>query len=106
MTHTQNDRPNPWWQVNLESSYNIERITVFGRLDCCTARLKDFKVTILNSGTEVWSYTHDGRPGYETDISVFNTDGSPVVGDVVKVSLDGDRRTLTLAEVQVWSSSA
>ena len=98
ISHT-NSESNPWWKVDLQDLHEISSMKVFNREDCCSDRLSNFKVTVLNGSSEVWSYTHNGIPTYETDIAVAGV----VIGDTVQVSLAGNNRILSLAEVQVWS---
>jgi large repetitive protein len=38
----------PWWQVNLESIYNISSIVLWNRTDCCGERLADFYVRLFD----------------------------------------------------------
>jgi len=88
---------NPWWSVDLQDSYEIESVKVFNRVDCCSSRLSDFKLQIYNGGSEEYIYNHVGWPGYETVINMpMNT-----IWDEVKISLSGDNKILSLAEVEV-----
>src|SRR5690606_18099323 len=32
-THTPEDRPNPWWEVDLGAEYPIDAITIYNRTD-------------------------------------------------------------------------
>ena len=103
VTHTTHER-DPYWSVDLQSTYDIQNIKVFNRDDsCCRFRLADFKLTIFNAGNEVFEYNHSRTPAYETDIDV----PPGIFGDKVKISLSGGGnsggRTLSLAEVEVYS---
>jgi len=93
-----NEEPGPWWKVDLLNFFDIERIVIFNRQDCCGSRLSVFIVTIYNQGEEVWTYqSPDGVPPYETIIDVPN-----IEGDEVKVSLPEEiTEVLSLAEVAV-----
>lgn len=99
ITHTPGST-NPWWNVDLGDVYKISSITIFNRQDCCSNRLANFKIGVFNLNTEVWSYTYKGVPEYKTNISV--TGQAAVLGDSVKVWLEGSGLILSLAEVQVW----
>ena len=88
---------NPSWSVDLESVFEITRINVYNRMDCCSERLSGFKLSIWNSADEVFTYTDtNGVPPYLTSISVPQTKG-----DRVQIILPGPNRYLSLAEVEV-----
>jgi len=99
VTHTELDT-NAWWSVSLEQKYHIVSIKVFNRTDCCNNRLENFFLEIFNNGEKVWTYTHNGYPGYETDI-VVSTGEAPVFGDKVEISITNNY--LSLAEVEVYA---
>lgn len=99
-THTLTEN-NPWWQVCLMNNYKISSINIYNRLDCCSDRLDGFVISIYHNGDLAWRYEHpSGTPPYETIVSVPN-----IIGDRVKVSLPGNDRILTLAEVEITASS-
>jgi len=93
---------NAWWYVSLEQKHLIVSIKVFNRTDChdCPNRLDNFFLEIFNNGEKVWTYTHNGNPGYETDI-VVSTGEAPVFGDKVEISITNNY--LSLAEVEVYA---
>ena len=97
ITHTK-QQSNPWWYVDLQDSFTIEKIVVYNRMDCCSERLASFRVGIINSGKEAWSYTHFGTPTSKTVITV-----PKILGNRVDVQLTGSNRILSLAEVEVWN---
>jgi len=94
VTHTSN-LTNSWWQVELQQETQINQIVLFNRTDkCCSARLSDFTVSVLDHrGHVVWSqfYAEPPVPSLSIHLSA--------VGNVVQVSRNG---TLSLAEVQVF----
>ena len=95
-THT-TSLTNPYWQVDLEGTFQIKQIVVYNRQDCCQTRLNDFVVTIMNGSSSSFTYNHRGKAEHKTVIDV-----NPVVdGDKVKVELRGTNRILSLAEVEV-----
>ncbi len=98
VTHTPEMR-NPYWYVELQSVVTIGTINVYNREDYGSQeRLTGFKVVIWNGSSAVWTYTDTGgTPGRVTSIDVPNVDG-----DKVQVKLEGDKRTLSLAEVEVF----
>lgn len=97
VSHTQEGQANPWWKVDLGSVQSIGDIQVWNRTDCCSDRLANYKVEVLDAASAVvWSST---RTGYPTPSETISTGG--VQGRYVKISLVGTSRTLSLAEVIV-----
>lgn len=96
-THTKTET-NPWWEVDLQSNHNINQIKVYGRTDCCKDRLNGFILQIIRYGAEVWKYQHTG---VLYDITVIEV--PYIKGDRVKISLEGNYKILSLAEVEVYS---
>ncbi len=98
ITHT-NASPS-WWEVDLRETFTIEEIVLWNRLDCCSERLTNFTVRILDEDRE------------ETYEETFLSDGSRIdgssfaIGDIVaggryvRISIPG--QYLSLAEVQVF----
>jgi len=108
VTHTPENRVNPWWEVDLQGSYEISKINLFGRTDCCSDRLRGVVVTVFNGEEEVWRYVHSNQTPpnkLELDVDVevsgdvSGTDDF-IIGSKVRVSLT-PRGTISLAEVQV-----
>lgn len=50
-THT--TAANAWWMVDLKNTYDIDSITLWNRLDCCTERLSNFKIQVIDSDNKV-----------------------------------------------------
>jgi hypothetical protein len=107
-THTENTFQ-PWWQVDLGTSQNLDNIRLWNRTDCCGDRLSNFYVlvsdqpfvstnlttTINQAG--VSAYYTPGQAGVSHAISVGRT------GRYVRVQLAGTN-FLSLAEVQIFGS--
>lgn len=51
-THTPEDGPNPWWELDLGADYPIEQIAVYNRADGLEDRLKGFTLKILDGTRE------------------------------------------------------
>jgi putative heme-binding domain-containing protein len=49
-THTPEDQPNPWWEVDLGSELPIEQIVVYNRGEGFEKRLDGFTLKVLDSG--------------------------------------------------------
>jgi len=92
----------PWWNVNLENSFNIEEIYVWLRTDCCMDRSLGFMVQVFNDGVSQFNFTQTGELGASTFIEVVGPDGQVIVGNEVKVSIPG-YNSLSIAEVQVYA---
>lgn len=88
-----------WWEVDLQQSFVIDRITLFNRTDsCCGFRLSNFSVQILDSNRAVVKqFVTSG--GASSQIT-YSAAGSR--GRYVRVQLNGNE-VLSLAEVQVWA---
>jgi putative heme-binding domain-containing protein len=66
-THTPEDGPNPWWEVDLGSEQPLERIVVFNRADGLEDRLKGFTLKVLDgSRAEVFVQKDIPAPRLET----------------------------------------
>ncbi|MEM6344773.1 MAG: PQQ-dependent sugar dehydrogenase [Bacteroidota bacterium] len=110
MNHTKYDQ-NPWWEVDLGTSYDLEDIKIWNRTDCCSGRLNNFYVfvsdqpfnsTDLNNtlnDNNVSSLHFPGVAGRETDLSLN------AQGRYLRIQLGGSGY-LTLAEVEVMACQA
>jgi len=78
VTHTAQET-NPWWEVDLGSETDIDRIAVFNRTDGSVGpRLNGYIVSILDDARkEIWSQTFAKAPAVAEQISVSGF--SPVV---------------------------
>lgn len=100
---------NDWWQVNLGAPYSIGQIALYNRTDGAYQRLSNFKVSVWNGGTEVYSSNHFTEPGTWAPkiFSLSQIEG--IVGDRVKVEFLGLNNAgdsfLQLAEVQVYATA-
>ncbi|KAG9462682.1 hypothetical protein GDO78_023328 [Eleutherodactylus coqui] len=97
-THT-TQTPNPWWQVDLKQVYNISKIIITNRLDCCSERLLGAQVRIGNS-------PDNNNPVCGTVTSVANVTlpfcCNGMAGQYVSVVIPGRSEYLTLCEVKVY----
>jgi len=67
VTHTQ--RFNPWWEVDLLKPYELNKIVIFNRTDCCQRRLRNANITLLGEGRKFISKINYGN---ENKRKVFN----------------------------------
>ncbi|WP_378174147.1 carbohydrate-binding protein [Aquimarina sp. SS2-1] len=100
VTHTENEI-NPWWQVDLKSSYSIDEIVIFNRTDgCCINRLSNFTVSVIDSeGTITFSKSFTAAPNPSITVNAEGT-----IGQIIKVQIQGTG-ILSLAEVQVYGQA-
>lgn len=104
VTHTDNKingvAAPQWWKVQLDKTSAVGEVVVWNRTDCCSERLSDFYVELLNDqGTVVGSQFFGGAAATKT-VAQFN--GS--AGRYVRVRLK-NANYLSLAEVQVFAAS-
>lgn len=71
------DQLNPWWEVDLGAEYPIERITLFNRIDCCSDRLSDFTLTVLDGDRNALFVKQDTpQPNPSATIVVTGAEGT------------------------------
>jgi hypothetical protein len=108
VTHTQLDNA-AWWQVDLGAVYAISLINLYNRSDCCSDRLKDFRVFVSESPfTSTDPLQTASQPGVATFLLGTGPDPAPSMysvaigrlGRYVRVQLNG-ANYLSLAEVDV-----
>jgi hyaluronoglucosaminidase len=97
----------PWWQVDLGTSADLEKIKVYNRTDCCAGRTKDYYVLVSDqpfTGTladqlgkpDVWSHHETAQADSPTTIDTIAR------GRYVRVWLAADTPVeLNMAEVEV-----
>ena len=100
VTHTEVES-NPWWEVQLDNTYNIGDIKVFNRTDgCCKGRLTYYTVSVMNNGTTTFSQSFTSFPNPSTLVNAGNA-----TGNVVRIQLD-QGNVLSLAEVEVYAGTS
>ncbi|XP_064623622.1 fucolectin-like [Lineus longissimus] len=106
-THTGRQR-DPWWSVDLGATYLVQRVHLVNRGDCCSERLHDLNVYLmeiappsgLSSPSKKLCYHHPGIVGASLD---KDCDG-PVRGRYVAVQITSPMEVLSLCEVQVFEN--
>ncbi len=97
VTHT-NGGYQDWWRVDLGAVYAVQSVEVWNRTDCCSDRLTNFNVVLLDSNEGVVSSVNiPGQGGTPTTVSISGS------ARYVKVQLVGIG-VLSLAEVKVWGT--
>jgi hypothetical protein len=82
--------PNPYWEVDLEGTYDIDNFVVSDRVGCCDpSRLDGSTVTLFGAGNAViGTVTLSGAAGGGTAPQSFNNGGLGYSG-VQRVRIDG-----------------
>jgi putative heme-binding domain-containing protein len=80
-THTEENTPDPWWEVDLGESYPIERIVVFNRDDGDLGkRLEGFTLRVLDSARiEVYKRTGIAAPQKRVEFDLEGGGGETLV---------------------------
>ncbi|GMH43799.1 hypothetical protein BSKO_11733 [Bryopsis sp. KO-2023] len=101
-THTKKQK-NPWWRVDLGATYQVTKVVITNRGDCCSERLHNFAIYI---GSEVSSnYNQWCAEGQKMGPGETRTYSCPMVGRHVSIKI-WDTEYLTLCEVQVYAKVA
>lgn len=99
ITHTNKDE-NPWWEVDLGEDFSIGEIRIWNRTDtCCTSRLSNFLVSVLNShGDITYAEFFADYPDPSLSLNAFGA-----MGRTIRVELTEQGDPLSLAEVEVFA---
>ena len=91
---------NPWWQVELDTTYFIGDVIIYNRTDpCCMDHLSNFTISVIDSsGVAIDSNIHINSPVP----SVITVNMNNVRGHIIKVQLTDTTALLSLAEVAVY----
>jgi len=106
-THTQN-HPNSWWAVNLQAEFDIVKVILYNREDCCGERLRQLDIYAapsmpgadapdVNSGTLCGTFAGPAANGDVVEI----TCAAGFRGQYIVIQNQNIAEYLTLCEVQV-----
>src|ERR1044072_9227863 len=101
----------PWWRVDLGSSYSIPWVNLWNRIDCCSERLSNFYLLVsdvpFGSNDLTASLNQPGVSSYYVSGPVSPSTSIPVgrTGRYLRVQLSGSNY-LSLAEVEVYGVPA
>ncbi|MCH2583142.1 MAG: hypothetical protein MK138_00085, partial [Planctomycetes bacterium] len=97
ITHT-NGAPS-WWEVDLMDTYYISYMRIWNRLDCCSERLTNFTITVLDFEREVvWEETF--LPNFGQIVGYFlPIEEVESEGQFVRVEMPG--QYLSIAELEI-----
>ena len=105
ITHTP-ETSNPWWRVQLDNFYEISKVYVYNRRDCCSNRILNFVMTIYKGSSKVYD-SSTAAPSESSSVKRKYEFVIPnVVGDKVEIMIPGSGKILSLAEVQVMGFEA
>jgi hypothetical protein len=108
VTHTWETTNNPWWKVDLEKVYKVERIEVYNRSEsCCMDRIIGFVVEVyqgeISDSNRVYSSSTLSITGTAEYVYNFDLSSEDVSGDIVVITIPGDNKIISLAQVLVYS---
>jgi len=93
-THT-NGAPS-WWEVDLLDTFDITEIVLWNRLDCCSERLTDFTITILDADGNV-TFEEGGLDALSQ--ASFSLEDIAASGQFVRISMPGAFMSITMNEM-------
>ena len=103
-THANNTNPppnNPYWQVDLEGSYDLSRVEIVARGDCCGDRLNGSVLTVMDSAmTPI--YTSAPVAGSTNGASFTFDAGGAGFDDAAHIRVDGNQQYFQFAELRAW----
>lgn len=113
LSNTAGNEASPWWQVDLGAQFDLTETAVWNRVDCCTARLKDYTIVVSPepfpnrpltaddlAADGVWSTVVTSQAGRPT------TTPTQATGRYVRIQLDDVAYALNLSEVEVFGVPA
>ncbi|XP_051985488.1 uncharacterized protein LOC127645934 [Xyrauchen texanus] len=101
-THSSGDR-NPWWRLDLLGIYFVSTVVITNRADCCPERINGAEIRIGNSLEN--NGNNNSRCAVIDSIPLgksYNYSCGGMEGRYVNVVIPGDRKYLTLCEVEVY----
>uniref|UniRef100_A0A8C5QVD4 Fucolectin tachylectin-4 pentraxin-1 domain-containing protein n=1 Tax=Leptobrachium leishanense TaxID=445787 RepID=A0A8C5QVD4_9ANUR len=104
-SHTAQDAP-PWWRLDLTKVYNVQRVKVTNREDCCSERINGAEIRIglspEHGGTKNPKCAEITSLGLGEEAEYVCN----MVGQYVTVTILDRREYLTLCEVKVYGEEA
>lgn len=92
----------PWWEVELLDSYDINKIIVYNRPDCCSERIDGFRIEIMDGTDVVYTYN---REDTMRDVMTYEINVANIIGDKVRFSLPGQTGYMNFMEVEVYGKT-
>jgi hypothetical protein len=91
---------NPWWQVDLGADYNVNKIQIWNRTDCCRERLNNFRIW-TRSASGKWEEFAPGLKTYKLGEKYPLSFTESKRARYVMVQIPSPNAILSLAEVEV-----
>lgn len=95
---------NPWWKVDLGAEYEISKIEIWNRTDCCQERLNNFKIWVSPT-TGDWidfsKQTHIYKAGEQYPLTILGK----LKARYVVILMENPNGFMSLAEVKVFGSN-
>jgi len=106
--HTASGEQDPWWQVDLQNEYKLDRIVIFNRTDRNTAsRTRQIRVFVASQDREFKQiYQHNGLTFYgvkENKPLTLTLKDKNVTARIVRLHIPG-KCSFALDEVEVYST--
>ncbi|ROL29800.1 Cysteine-rich, acidic integral membrane protein [Anabarilius grahami] len=94
---------NPWWRLDMRNVYQVSRVVITNRNDCCAEQLDGLEIHIGNSlenngNNNPICAVIPAIPAGES----YNYSCDGMEGRYVNLIIPGDKKTLTLCEVEVF----
>ncbi len=100
VTHTKYNS-NPWWEVDLDAEYDIDKIEIWNRTDCCSERLSNYDIFVKRNPNETGLKFNTNRIRYQSGEAASKTINGNRRGRYVRIQKYGSG-FLSLAEVKVY----
>lgn len=96
----------PWLKIDLQAMYDVKKIIIHNRYDCCGTRLHDVQVNIINNENEASCGFYKGPAQVRDVIVVYCASGTVGRYVLMKIlSQPGVTDIINVCEVQVFVSS-
>ncbi|VDI33594.1 Hypothetical predicted protein [Mytilus galloprovincialis] len=98
--HTHFDN-SPYWEVDLGKNYQIKRVEIYNRRDCCGERIHDLDITVGPSHNKMALCYHYVGPAKTGAHLIFDCQRT-INGRYVNLTIKG-KETLNIVEVKVYA---
>uniref|UniRef100_A0A8C1LD64 Fucolectin tachylectin-4 pentraxin-1 domain-containing protein n=1 Tax=Cyprinus carpio TaxID=7962 RepID=A0A8C1LD64_CYPCA len=98
-TYTQSD---PWWTLDLMTTYSVNRVTITNRRDCCESRIDRAEIRVGNNCSDVSSNPICAVVSSIPAGATYSYSCRGMEGRYVTVNIPGASKILTLCEVGVY----
>lgn len=93
---------NPWWTVDLGEIYDVSKIEIWNRTDCCGERLQKLKIHTKTSNRDPWEAFSNHSYTYKPGMPIPAVFTKQTKARYIRVKLFHPQGILTLAEVKVF----